>query len=85
MYDIVKTEFIYDEHFRDTMDLQNKLGSWVWWYNNERLHSSLGYKTPVESRESCEVGVTPDKLANKKYQKFWRDVALHGQKVKVDI
>ena len=84
MYDIVKTEFVFGEHFKDTEDLQNKLGSWVWWYNNERLHSSLGYKTPVESRESCEVGVTPDKLANKKYRKFWRDVALHGQKVEVD-
>lgn len=84
MYDIVKTEFIYEEHFKDTEDLQNKLGGWVWWYNNERLHSSLGYKTPVESRESCEVGVTADKLANKKYQKFWKEVALHGQKVEVD-
>lgn len=84
MYDIVKTEFVFDEKFADLEDLRSKLSSWVWWYNNERLHSSLGYKTPVESRKTCEIGVTSDKLANKKYQKFWRNVAIHGQKVKVD-
>lgn len=55
MYDIVKTEFIFEETFTDTADLQNKLAAWVWWYNNERLHSSLGYKTPVESRNSISL------------------------------
>jgi len=48
------------------------------------LHSSLGFKTPVESRENCEIGVTDDKIANKKYQKFWKKIAVHGQKVEVD-
>lgn len=83
-YDIVKTEFIFEERFQNTADLQSKLGAWVWWYNNERIHSSLGYKTPVESRESCEIGVTDESVANKKYQNFWRTVALHSQKVEVD-
>lgn len=84
MYDIVKTEFIFDESFTDLDDLQSKLSAWVWWYNNERLHSSLDYKTPVESRECYEIGVTDEKLANKKYQKFWRNVAIHGQKVETN-
>ena len=85
MYDIVKTEFVFEENFANLEDLQSKLSSWVWWYNNERLHSSLGYKTPVESRKSSEIGVTDKKIANKKYQKFWKNIAVHGQKVKIDI
>lgn len=84
MYDIVKTEFLFGEKFTDLADLQAKLSAWVWWYNNERLHSSLGYQTPVESRKSCEIGVTEEKIANKKYQKFWKKVTVHGQKVYVD-
>lgn len=84
MYDIVKTEFVYDETFTDVNDLRSKLSAWVWWYNNERIHSSLGYKTPIESRESCDIGATDDKMANKKYQKFWRNVAVHGQKVEIE-
>jgi len=52
MYDIVKTEFVFDESFKDLNDLQSKLSAWVWWYHNERFHSSLGFKTPVESRKS---------------------------------
>lgn len=84
MYDIVKTEFLFGEKFTDLADLQAKLSAWVWWYNNERLHSSLGYQTPVESRQSCEIGVTDEKIANKKYQKFWKKVTVHGQKVYVD-
>ncbi len=83
MYDIVKTEFIFEEIFVDLLDLQNKLAAWVWWYNNERLHSSLGYKTPVESSSCSEIGATSDKLVNKKYQKFWKKVALHTQEISV--
>ena len=84
MYDIVKTEFIFEESFADLADLQAKLSAWVWWYNNERLHSSLGYKSPVESRKCCDVGVTDEKIANKKYQKFWNKITLHQQKVAID-
>lgn len=84
MYDIVKTEFIYGETFSDLADLQSKLSGWVWWYNNERLHSSLGYKTPIESCQSDEIGVTDEKMANKKYQNFWKRVSVHGQKVAID-
>jgi transposase InsO family protein len=84
MYDIVKTEFIYEERFTSPKDLQDKLSAWVWWYNNERIHSSLGYITPVESREAGEIGVTEEKLANKSYQNFWKKVSLHTQKISIE-
>ena len=43
-----KKEFVYQEIFETMIDLQVKLAAWVWWYNNERLHSSLDYLTPRE-------------------------------------
>jgi hypothetical protein len=42
MYDILKTEFVFGEEFSDVYDLQSKLEDWVWWYNNQRIHVSLG-------------------------------------------
>lgn len=83
MYDIVKTEFIFGENFLNLEDLQEKLGDWVWWYNNERIHSSLGYKTPIESSQSDDIGVTDEKIVNKKYQKFHEKINVHKQKVSV--
>lgn len=83
MYDIVKTEFIFGENFINLEDLQEKLANWVWWYNNERIHSSLGYKTPIESSQTEEIGVTDEKILNKKYQKFWERINVHKQKVYV--
>lgn len=61
MYNILKTEFVYDETFRDLKDLRVKLTGWVDWYNNRRLHGSLGMKTPAESRSMCEIGVPESK------------------------
>lgn len=61
MYNILKTEFVFDETFSDLNDLRVKLASWVDWYNNRRLHGSLGMKTPVESRQMREIGVPESK------------------------
>ncbi|GHU41781.1 integrase [Clostridia bacterium] len=57
MYDIVKTEFVYGETFESLQDLQQKLDEWVWWYNNERIHGSLNFMTPKESRQKQKIGV----------------------------
>jgi transposase InsO family protein len=48
MYNIVKTEFAFGEEFRDYTDLELKWFDYVNWYNNVRIHGSLGYLTPVE-------------------------------------
>lgn len=39
---ILKTEFVYRERFSDLRDLQVKLSDYVNWYNNFRIHSTLG-------------------------------------------
>ena len=44
----LKFEFVYQNKFNTLEELERELGGHIWWYNNERLHSSLGYKSPVE-------------------------------------
>ena len=51
-FKIIKTEFIWNERFHDIEELRLKLWDYVNWYNRHRLHSSLGYQTPVQFREN---------------------------------
>ena len=48
---IMKTEFIYQNKFKTLEELQLELAEYIYWYNNLRIHGSLGYLTPVEYRE----------------------------------
>lgn len=48
----LKEEFVYQEAFSSLYDLQLKLNDYVHWYNTIRLHSTLGYMSPVEFREA---------------------------------
>lgn len=50
-YKLYKAEFAYREHFDTIEVLQTKLSEYVYWFNNVRIHSTLGYMTPVEFRE----------------------------------
>ncbi len=49
-YNIIKTEFVFGEKFNTTSELEVKFYAYVNWYNNERIHSSLGYLTPIGYR-----------------------------------
>ena len=51
-FKIIKTEFIWNERFHDIEELRLKLWDYVNWYNRHRIHSSLGYQTPVQFREN---------------------------------
>ena len=51
-FKIIKTEFIWNERFHDLDELRLKLWDYVNWYNQHRIHSSLGYQTPVQFREN---------------------------------
>lgn len=46
IYNIVKTEFVLGEVFDDFEELEMKWFDYVNWYNNVRIHGSLGYLTP---------------------------------------
>ena len=47
----MKTEFIYQNRFETLEELQLELAEYVYWYNNLRIHGSLGYLTPMEYRK----------------------------------
>lgn len=49
-YKIIKTEFAFNKRFESLEELELELFDYVNWYNNVRIHGSLGYKTPIEFR-----------------------------------
>lgn len=51
-YKIVKTEFAFDRIFVSQSELSLALFDYVNWYNNKRIHSSLGYATPSQYASS---------------------------------
>ena len=48
MYNIIKTEFIFDETFDNIEHFKLMWFDYANWYNNVRIHGSLDYKTPNE-------------------------------------
>lgn len=51
-FKIIKTEFVRARRFESLQHLKTELMAYVFWFNNVRIHGSLGYKSPVEFRQS---------------------------------
>lgn len=51
----LRDEFLDGEQFHGVRDAQVHLESWRRYFNEERLHSSLGYRTPAEFAASWEA------------------------------
>lgn len=50
----LKTELVYDEHYRTHEEGRASVFEWITiFYNRRRLHSSLGYKTPQEVEDGA--------------------------------
>ena len=49
---LFKTECIIPgargKHWAGLRDVEREAAEWVRWYNNERIHSSIDYMTPIE-------------------------------------
>lgn len=44
----IRTQVFHDGPWRTVSDVEYATASWVEWYNNRRLHSSLGMISPTE-------------------------------------
>ena len=51
-YKVIKTEFVNNRLFETEEQLGYEFADYVNWYNNHRIHSSLGYLSPVNYREN---------------------------------
>ncbi|MBS5588601.1 MAG: IS3 family transposase [[Clostridium] spiroforme] len=47
---MIKTEFAFNKKSKRLEELEQTLFDYVEWYNNIRVHDSLGYKTLVKFR-----------------------------------
>ena len=52
-YKIMKTEFIHQMKFHSLYHLELELYDYVNWFNNHRIHGTLGYLTPVQFRNQA--------------------------------
>lgn len=54
---LYKTELIgFDPRrtWRDAQEVETETASWVYWYNHQRLHSSIGDVPPIEYEQDYE-------------------------------
>ena len=49
---LYKTELIYSRRWESLMEVEFATMNWVHWWNNQRLHENLGYKTPTETENN---------------------------------
>ncbi|WP_081601248.1 integrase core domain-containing protein [Corynebacterium urealyticum] len=45
---LTKNELIHRRSWTDVVDVEIATFEWVSWWNESRLHQSLGYRTPTE-------------------------------------
>ena len=53
---LLKKELIYRNHYASLEQLRSDPDDYVWWSDNQRLHSTLGYRSP---NEFTQQGLVP--------------------------
>ena len=53
----IRTTVFHDGPYRNVHDIEYATAGWVDWYNQRRLHSSLGYLTPAEFEQAHNVAL----------------------------
>ena len=54
-FKMIKAEFVYSRRFDSLYQLQLELADYVHWFNNIRLHGTLGYLSPAEFKKTCTL------------------------------
>jgi len=52
---MIKAEFVYSRRFETLEQLQLELLDYVHWFNNIRLHGTLGFLSPAEFKSACTL------------------------------
>ena len=52
-YKVIKTEFVRNQQFETLKDLRSELDEYVKWFNEKRIHSTLGYRSPLEFKNKA--------------------------------
>jgi transposase InsO family protein len=80
----LKQEEIYCRAYRDLEDLEVHVEEFLErYYNRQRLHSALGYRTPVEFEEqrtgqASEAGVDAPKMSFFRHAEIYRPMSVSG-------
>jgi putative transposase len=80
----LKQEEIYCRDYRDLEDLEMHVEQFLdRYYNRQRLHSALGYRTPVEFEEqraahASEAGADAPKMSFFRHQEIYRPMSATG-------
>ena len=48
---LLRKELVYRNHYTTIGQLRHDLNDYVWWSDDRRLHSTLGYQSPKEFTE----------------------------------
>ena len=51
-FKMIKTEFVRSRWFSSIEHLRLEWTAYVYWFNNKRIHSSLGYLSPVQYKNT---------------------------------
>ena len=54
-FKMIKAELVSCRRFDSLYQLQLELAGYVHWFNNIRLHGSLGYLSPAEFKKTCTL------------------------------
>ncbi|WP_344118489.1 integrase core domain-containing protein, partial [Neomicrococcus aestuarii] len=58
----VRTTIFHDGPYKTIADVEFATAGWVDWYNNRRLHGSLGMVSPDEFEATYYAALTPEPL-----------------------
>jgi len=53
----LKEECVWQHHFHNFAEAQQRLRNWLTWYNTGRPHQALGYRSPIQFRAAQLVQV----------------------------
>jgi putative transposase len=47
----LKEECVWQQHFQNFAEARRAIHAWITWYNDERPHQALGYRSPQQYQQ----------------------------------